>query len=188
MRWGWVVGAVVVGGGLAVLLIPEIESARFALSLPLAGRPFAGFLLASARKWAPDHVTPAKFAALLAGIIDHESRFGDVLTPKGPRGTGDHGNGLGLGQIDRNQHPVWAATAAWWDPAVNIDKAAEVLAGKLRRFPTNVAAAVASYTASDARVASAVKAGKDPQSVTTRGAYVDEVAARLALIQGRATA
>jgi hypothetical protein len=195
MHWGWwLAGAVVVGGGIAVALnLPELEAnaaeVLFRLSLPSNGRPYAEMLLASARKWSPGTgLSPVRFATLFAGIVDHESRFGDFLSPKGPAGTGDNGAGLGLAQIDKNQDPVWARTAAWWDPAVNLDKGSSILAVKLKRFPGNIEAAVAAYNASESRVAAAVAAGKDPQSVTTRGAYVNEVSARLGLIEGRTKA
>lgn len=173
-----------------MLLKPKVEDEKsFAAALPPLARPHASALLESAQRHAPANlIAPVQFATLLAAIIDHESRWGALLKPKGPGGTGDNGNGLGLGQIDRRYHGAWAASAAWWEPAVNIDKAAEVFAAKVRRFPGNIDAAVAAYNASEERVATAIANGAHPQSVTTRKAYVDEVAARLAFINARATA
>lgn len=186
MRWGWFFGGLFVVGGGAALLMQNNELRRFRASLPASAREFAGYLLDSAARHAPTTMTEVNFARLLAAVIDHESRWGALLSPKGPGGTGDRGNGLGLGQIDRRYHAAWAASVAWWEPQLNIDKAAEVLASKFRRFGLNTAAALAAYNASEDRVAKAIAEGKDPQSVTTRGAYVDEVMARLRLIQQRA--
>lgn len=149
---------------------------EFEAALPSYARPFARATWDAALSRSLD---PYLFAA----VIDHESRFGQFLVPKGPGGTGDGGNGLGLGQIDKRYHSAWAASHDWRDPAVNLRKAAEILAAALAEFPTNSRAGLSRYNASAERIRQALAEGRDPQSVTTRGAYVDEVFARLAIIR-----
>src|SRR4051812_32892658 len=92
---------------------------------------------------------------LLAAICDRESLGGYALTPTGPSGTGDHGHGLGLLQIDARFHPEFAlqklsdGTFAWQDPQMNINKGAEILEVALRHFESygnvRTTAAVAAY-------------------------------------------
>lgn len=176
--WKWLALAGAVGG--VVVLVPALDMRRFALSLPPAGRPYAELVQASARRWAPAGIVSADhFATVLAAIIGHESHWGLALMPSGPAGTGDHGNGLGLGQLDRRYNQAWLATHDWRDPAQNLDRAAEILAEKYRRFPHDERAAIASYNASAEHVAAALARGEDPQGVTTHGNYVDNIAHQL---------
>lgn len=55
---------------------------------------------------------------LLAGVMSRESNFGKALAADG---TGDHGNGLGVMQVDKRYHKAFAArttngTPDWKDP------------------------------------------------------------------------
>lgn len=90
-------------------------------------------------------------AYMLAAICWRESRGGDALTPPGPTGTGDNGNGLGLMQVDRRAFPEWAAlkdafgTPLWQIPSENIDKGGQVLRTCMLCFPRELALAVVAY-------------------------------------------
>jgi hypothetical protein len=125
----------------------------FQLALPTNVGRWTTQILNSAQKY---NVSPWALAA----IMYNESRGGDALTPKGDSGgTGDFtprtesssyfkyanpatglppdglGWGRGLMQVDYGVHIDWfKAGANWRDPQVNIDKAAEILAEKIRYF------------------------------------------------------
>lgn len=64
---------------------------------------------------------------VIAGIISRESRFGLILEADG---TGDHGHGHGLMQIDDRFYGDWLAENDWQDPATNIEKGVQILTGK----------------------------------------------------------
>src|SRR5688572_29061817 len=70
---------------------------------------------------------------VMAAIMDRESRGGDALNPKGPSGTGDHGNGFGLCQLDRRYHSSFLKALGpdkielWKDPTFNVMYAAKLL-------------------------------------------------------------
>jgi hypothetical protein len=70
---------------------------------------------------------------LLAAICDRESLGGEALTPKGPKGTGDHGHGRGLMQIDDRTHHGFIhgkfdeGTPLWHDPTFSILYAGRLL-------------------------------------------------------------
>jgi soluble lytic murein transglycosylase-like protein len=95
---------------------------------------------------------------LLAAIMDRESRGGEALIPSGPTGTGDHGFGLGLMQIDRRFHADFVAKKSghgvplWSIPQWNINYAAGLLADDLHAFGGEEIQAVAAYNAGRARV------------------------------------
>lgn len=96
------------------------------MPLPRHTQAYWPLIQEAAKKYALD-------AYLLAAIMDRESLCGRALTPEGPTGTGDNGNGLGLMQIDAREWPDFAAqrmpdgSLAWQDPARNIAKGASVL-------------------------------------------------------------
>lgn len=122
-------------------------------------------------------------ATTLLAIMWRESLFGLALTPSGPSGTGDAGHGHGLMQIDDRAHADWIASSAWKDPAANVRKAAEVLAGardyfKARRYADPWPAAIAAYNAGCGRVHAAVCAGHRPDEMTTGRDYGAWVQAR----------
>jgi transglycosylase-like protein with SLT domain len=117
---------------------------------------------------------------LLAAVVDRETLGGEACTPRGCHGTGDHGNGLGLGQLDRRFHRSFAEAeflghALWQDPAWNLLAAATLLRANLDRFSGDTIQAVAAYNASPARVKSAVAALPEGHSPVQRLAAVDAV-------------
>lgn len=127
------------------------KAQAFALALPSQVRPYASQFLASGQKWKVD---PWALAALCYG----ESLGGQALKPPGPGGTGDFiprdsshpsfkfanpatglppdgkGWGRGLMQLDYGSHNAWVVSSAWWEPSVNIDKAASLLRERLDFF------------------------------------------------------
>lgn len=114
---------------------------------------------------------------LVAAVIDRESAAGKALAPDG---TGDHGHGLGLMQIDARYHSAWAAANDWRDPLTNIRKGCEILKAALANFPKNLQAGVCCYNASPGRVRTAVFQGKSPDVATTGGDYGSWVLKRAA--------
>ncbi|XP_072269404.1 lysozyme g-like [Pyxicephalus adspersus] len=58
--------------------------------------------------------------SVIAGIMSRESRGGNVLK----NGWGDHGNGFGLMQIDKNSHKDLKGT---WDSETHIAQATDIL-------------------------------------------------------------
>lgn len=141
------------------------RDAAFAAALPGNLRPWAPNLLSAARKFG---VSPW----LLAGIAYRESSGGSALTPPGPAGTGDfykrpsgrrypsgyvvgtsgmpedgQGWGRGLMQIDWAVWYPWAQQNAWWDPQVNIEKSAEILANQISFFSSNPTSSTVSVDA-----------------------------------------
>jgi soluble lytic murein transglycosylase-like protein len=131
---------------------------------------------------------------LLAAICDRESLGGEALKPKGPKGTGDGGHGLGLMQIDRRYHPDFAGRSAptglslWCIPEWNIAYAASLLAEDLHAFGGDELRAVAAYNAGRAHVTRACAHLTRPfipeallaavDSITTGGDYVSDVLSR----------
>lgn len=128
------------------------KGAAFAAALPSQISPWASQFLSAGQRY---NVSPWALAAICYG----ESLGGQVLKPKGAGGTGDfiarstshvafkggdpstglpvdgQGWGRGLMQIDWGVHQDWFKSgAAWWDPQVNIDKAASILREKLNYF------------------------------------------------------
>lgn len=117
-------------------------------------------------------------ATLILAIMWRESAFGLALTPKGPTGTGDHGHGRGLMQIDDRAHGVWVASNNWQDPETNIrygtkvlKEAHDILARKGFHGDLLWTCALAAYNAGVGAVIRAVQAGKEPDSVTTGRNY-----------------
>lgn len=77
------------------------------------------------------HDVAAKFgmpAALLAGIASRESNLGKALDSSG---WGDHGNGFGIMQVDRNAHRILGSDPAGQD---HIEQAAGIFADNLERM------------------------------------------------------
>lgn len=155
---------------------PEPRRIAFRAALPEHARPLAEYLLCAADA---HHVSPFVFAA----ICDRESRFGKVLDKDG---TGDHGHGRGLCQIDDRAHGDWVRVHQWRDPLTNLGKGAAVLAEAIAFFSLRVnrqgdprplagealmSAALAAYNAGCGRVLAALKANCPADSVTTGRDY-----------------
>lgn len=133
-------------------------------------------------------------AYLVAAVMDRESLCGEALSPKGPEGTGDSGNGLGLMQIDRRHHGDFVAELlpnglpAWTDASRNIEYGTRLLRDNILAFNGNEALAVGAYNAGVAGIRRALrKAGLPSEyeaqqavadSVTTGGNYVTDVFGR----------
>lgn len=161
-RWKWILGggAVLVGiayafrnsaGAILDKAVSIGQEAAFAAALPSGVDDYAEELIEAGEKYG---VSPWA----LAGIMYRESSGGNALKPKGPTGTGDFtprwsgnlyfkyanpatglppdglGWGRGLMQIDFGAQNAWVTTNAWWDPQVNIDKAASILASNMAYF------------------------------------------------------
>lgn len=149
----------------------DVSAAVFSASLPRSGKPLADTILRVARE---QGLSPY----LLAAIIQHESGYGTLLTPKGPGGTGDFGHGHGLMQIDDRTWGDWLASNNWQDPYTNISKGAEIFRSSLSYFQSKgltgddlTNAAIAGYNANPAAVWSAIQKGKSPDAVTTGRNY-----------------
>ena len=117
------------------------------------------------------------FARLIAAHIWTESRGREDAL-------GDAGNSYGLMQIHTPAHPKFAAfpEEVRFDPDANIGYGSELLATLLDYYwnKTNdpysaLRAAVSAYNAGQGNVNKAIGAGRDPASVTYKGAYTDEV-------------
>lgn len=87
----------------------------------------------------------------LAAICERESLGGEALTPKGPTGTGDHGHGHGLMQIDDRSHGgflsarFWDGVRLWQDPCFNILFAARLLRWNLNATEDDLPLSIAAY-------------------------------------------
>lgn len=160
------------------------------------------------RQWWPDLVKAADDAKIdayfLAAVVDRESLGGVALTPSGPTGTGDDGNGLGLCQVDRRFHPEFFASGEWTDPAKNLAYGARLLAAELARFEAAIplcyladrderqaaimGCASAAYNAGPVRILRALEQLTKPTSLeaildaadthTTKGDYGQDVLVR----------
>lgn len=117
--------------------------------------------------------------ALLLAIASRESRMGLALSADG---TGDHGNGIGIMQIDKRYHPEFTSRHSPFDHQANINYAAGYLANLLRDFNGDASQAVAAYNGGPSRVRTAVYSGLSPDAVTTGGDYGRDVQERKELI------
>lgn len=137
-------------------------------------------------------------ALLLLALLDRESHGGEALHPRGPGGTGDGGNGYGLGQIDGRYHATFIAARGpdgkplWADPAFAILYSAKHLHCDIHRFEGRginpVLPSLASYNAArkgvDAKLRELSLPTTDDQVIaaldplTTGGNYVSDVMRR----------
>jgi Transglycosylase SLT domain len=122
----------------------------------------------------------------VAGILSRESRFGLILDEDLK---GDAGHGHGLMQIDDRSFGDWLASNDWTDPATNIEKGVQVLAGKYNYLngqgllndldeAAAVQAAIAAYNCGEGNVAKVLRAGDDIDSRTAGHDYSADVLAR----------
>lgn len=127
--------------------------------------------------------------AVVWGIGSRESHWGLYLKPRGPAGTGDHGHGRGLMQIDDRWHPSFTGGDQWKDPAENIAYGCEVLRDNVRMFRAvlgsedGLRAAVAAYNCGPGNVRTALKRGFGVDAFTTGRNYSDDVLRRAGWFQ-----
>jgi len=119
--------------------------------------------------------------ALLLAVASRESRMGLALSADG---TGDHGNAIGIMQIDRRYHPGFTENHSPFDHQANIDYGAQYLAKLIQQFNRNTDRAVAAYNAGPNKIRTAIYAGLPPDSVTTGRDYSHDVQERKKLISG----
>ncbi len=118
---------------------------------------------------------------LVLALLDRESLGGDALTPKGPAGTGDHGHGRGLMQIDDRAHKRFVGAVddlgrpLWQDPAFNVHYGCRLLRRNLDSLNGYVAGALASYNAGLGRVRSVLARLPADATDAQRQAAVDSV-------------
>jgi len=180
-------------GGLAWLLwFHEAEAVNLAdrldKTLPPRLAQWARELAAAAQATKPAELDLWTWATTLAGLMDRESNGGEKLRPRGARGTGDGGHGLGLMQLDDRFHPgLKEQPELWGNAAWNTLTGAGELADRFRRA-VEVAAlapsrrleyALAAYNADAERVfLGAGDPADNPDVHTTGGDYSADVLAR----------
>lgn len=122
--------------------------------------------------------------AVIAGIGSRESHWGLALTPPTPAGTGDHGHGRGLMQVDDRWHKDFIASGKWSDPHENIIYGGAVLKtcmdymrkrGNLSNKMILIRGGVAGYNCGPRRVLEAYQAGQDLDYYTTGRDYSRDV-------------
>ncbi|MEX2352210.1 MAG: transglycosylase SLT domain-containing protein, partial [Balneolaceae bacterium] len=118
--------------------------------------------------------------AILLAVASRESNMGLSLSVAG---TGDHGFGHGIMQVDVRHHPEFTDRHSALDYQANIDYGAGFLAGLIRAFNGEIRPAIAAYNAGQSRVRMAVQAGLDPDYVTTGGDYAMDVLHRMETIE-----
>lgn len=122
--------------------------------------------------------------AVLAGMGSQESRWGLALVPKGPTGTGDHGHGRGLLQVDDRWHLQHVSSGDWQLPHKHIPYAAALLRQNIDGFAratqqeglTLLRAGVAAYNKGLRTVTDNWNAGRDMDFATHKNIpYADLV-------------
>lgn len=118
---------------------------------------------------------------LVYAVMDRESLGGDSLKPAGPAGTGDHGHGRGLMQIDDRAHRGFVAALddllrpLWQDPAFNVIYGCRLLRRNLDALDGYVPGALAAYNAGLGRTRSVLAKLAPGASEAERLAAVDGV-------------
>lgn len=127
--------------------------------------------------------------AIIVAIGSRASGWGTLLTPKGPHGTGDHGHGRGLMQIDDRLHE-FARSGKWNLPGPNINYGAGILAlyrRELLRMGLEgdflLRATLAAYNCGCANVRKAIGTDCDVDYFTSGRDYSREVWARAGWFQ-----
>lgn len=161
-----------------------LDEARLAQILPAAFQPYLRIILDTSARYGLDPwlIIGAMWIETWAGTLPAVDKYGNPLYDQpGPAGTGDfisrsskpgyaaymganglpkdgRGWGRGLMQIDYGEHNAWVISNAWWDPAVNIDKGAQLMAASQRIFTSYVK--LNTYTDGNTVVASKTYAAK----------------------------
>jgi soluble lytic murein transglycosylase-like protein len=115
---------------------------------------------------------------LLLAVASRESCIGMCLDDFG---LGDHGNAIGLMQIDKRYHPDFANGPLTAD--ANVLKGAQILKKELDHYGGDKKTALAAYNAGEGGVSRATFAGNEPDSATTGGNYGADVLSRYAILQ-----
>jgi hypothetical protein len=130
--------------------------------------------------------------SIIAGIGSRESHWGLALTPPGPGGTGDHGHGRGLLQIDDRWHVPFVESGKWANGRDNIIYGAAVLKNCMDYFVTKaewemslnlIRAGVAGYNCGPRRVLEGYNMGYDLDYYTTGRDYSKNVIERAGWFQ-----
>ncbi|MCH8567626.1 MAG: transglycosylase SLT domain-containing protein [Balneolales bacterium] len=109
---------------------------------------------------------------ILLAVSSRESALG--TSPLLVNWIGDNGFAWGLMQIDRRWHPQFTNNHSPDDHNANIFYSAGYLLGHYKRF-NDWRTAAAAYNAGAGAVSSAIRSGRDPDSVTTGGNYGADV-------------
>ena len=129
--------------------------------------------------------------AIIAGIGSRESHWGLALTPPEPAGTGDHGHGRGLMQIDDRSHADFTNTERWKNPRDNILFGCKVLFDSRKTFERKTGlqgekllrGALAGYNAGPGNAVKTFQQGIDIDSFTTGHDYSKDVINRVGWFQ-----
>ncbi len=130
--------------------------------------------------------------SVLAGLGSRESHWGLALTPPGPSGTGDHGHGRGLLQIDDRWHVPFIQTGKWADGNENIIYGGAVLKNCMDYFVKKdnwtmsyqlIQAGVAGYNCGPRRALDGYKIGYGVDYYTTGRDYSKNVLERAGWFQ-----
>lgn len=130
--------------------------------------------------------------AVLAGILSRESHVGLALSPPGPHGTGDHGHGRGLVQVDDRWHSHFTDTPEWKDPRANIYYGVKLLRDFMNYLKDKTSlqgrdllrASIASYNAGPGSIMRKhIQGGEPVDAPTTGGNYSKDVLSRAGWFQ-----
>jgi soluble lytic murein transglycosylase-like protein len=118
--------------------------------------------------------------SLLLAIASRESNMGLALDKNW---TGDHGNGIGIMQIDRRYHSEFTSSHANSDHRANIFYGSKFLADLIEKFNGRLTPAVAAYNAGYTKVRNTISVGINPNMVTTGQNYAFDVLARKKIVE-----
>jgi len=131
-------------------------------------------------------------AAVIAGIGSRESHWGLALTPPGPGGTGDHGHGRGLLQVDDRWHVPFVQSGKWAEAKENIIYGCAVLKNCMDYFVKKadwemsfklIKAGVAGYNCGPRRAWDGYRMGYGVDYYTTGRNYSKDVLERAGWFQ-----
>lgn len=130
--------------------------------------------------------------SVIAGLGSRESHWGLALTPPGPGGTGDHGHGRGLLQIDDRWHVPFVQSGKWANGSDNIIYGGAVLKNCMNYFVKKgnwkmsfqlIKAGVAGYNCGPRRAFDGYKIGYGVDYYTTGRDYSKDVLERAGWFQ-----
>jgi hypothetical protein len=130
--------------------------------------------------------------SIIAGLGSRESHWGLALNPVGPEGTGDHGHGRGLLQIDDRWHVPFVESGKWSNARDNIIYGGAVLKNCMNFFVKKAAwpmsyklikAGVAGYNCGPRRAWEGLQMGHGLDYYTTGRDYSSNVIERAGWFQ-----